>query len=171
MPRRRRQTKSAQVAPTRGRVIALFGPPKSGVSTLLRVLQECAQTPIAVLRPGMDGFADEVRQAAQSVEAVFLDGFPFIADGAAETAQWLYDERLIFPGSGALVRVAVEPNALTQERKASADGVRGWFRHLDAFERHARVLQLPYFTIHNESGEDGLAQAVSDLARRARVTR
>jgi hypothetical protein len=165
----------AAVEPTRGRVLAVFGPPGAGTSTILRCLAESAKTPIAVVSPDFGDLEEQVRAAA-GASVVFVDGFPHtgFSDGDGKPAgpravQYLFDRRLIFPGSGAIVRVTIDPELLVRSRRATEEGIKTWFRGLPHVEEAIRGLSLPYFNIHNEPGEDGLFQAVQDLAGRAGI--
>jgi energy-coupling factor transporter ATP-binding protein EcfA2 len=161
----------------RGRIIGVFGPPGSGVSTMLRVLAGASSLHTAVVAPDFDDLEPQVRQAAQTSEVVLLDGYPPVGvaqngqPAGPRAVQYLYDRRLIFPGSGALVRVQVDPELILRAGRATEAGIHAWFAGLTALESHIRTLGLPYFVVHNEPGEEGLTQAVGDLARRASIAR
>lgn len=175
LPRRGYADPRAAAEPTRGRVVAVFGPPGSGVSTLVRCLCDAAETRTAVLQPGEGDLEDEVRRLRADV--IFLDGFPPCKRGAdglitgPDAIQYLYDRRLVFPGYGAVVRVAFDPELSIRQGRATPGGVHAWFAGLSATEQHIRMLGLPYFVVHNEPGERGLEMAVGELARRASVLR
>lgn len=162
-------------APDPGRVICLFGPPGSGVTTILRILTEAASARTALLKPDFGVLRDQVRGIV--AEAVFVDGFPKcgkkpnLEPSGPDEIQYLYDNRIVYPGSGAVVRVNVDPELLIRSGRATSGGIEAWFAGLPALESHIRVLNLPYFSIHNEPGEEGLTQAVADLARRSSVLR
>ena len=167
----------AAVLPDRGRVVAVFGPPGVGTSTVIRCLAEASTLNTTVVHPDFGDLDEQVRRAGTGLDAVFVDGFPSLGltpddqpNGPA-AIQYLFDRRLIFPGSGAVIRVACDPELTIRLGRATHEGTRAWYRQLPALEERIRLLSLPYFVIHNEPGESGLAQAVGDLARRASISR
>jgi hypothetical protein len=139
----------------------------------LEVLKESSQAAVAVIRPGWSDLEDDIRTAAATHDVVFIDGYPphGVEENGTDTVQWLYDSRIVFPGSGAVIRVSVEPVILCDTRQASADAVGAWYSRLPSLESRIRLLDLPYYTIHNEPGEEGLVQGAADLARRAGLKR
>lgn len=167
----------AAIAPDQGRVICVFGPPGAGTSTVVRCLVEASATRIAIVTPDFGDLEEQVRSALATAGVVIVDGFPHC--GLTErnspmgpvAVQYLYDRRLVFPHSGAIVRVAVDPELLIFQKRAGVQIVRSWFDGLPVLEAQIRTLSMPYFIIHNEHGEEGLAQAVGDLARRASINR
>lgn len=173
------QDPRGRVAQTAGRTIAVFGAPGSGVSTILRCLRDASNARLAVLAPGYEPLDEMVRIASQNdgAEAVFLDGFPTVgrrpdnSPFGAESAQFLYDRRLVYTGMGAIVRVDVDPDLLVAHGRATRGGVEAYLAGLPELDRRAQMLGLPYFVIHNEPGAQGLENAVATLAMRAGVDR
>lgn len=169
-PRQRRQVISQQ----RDRqVVCVFGPPGSGVSTILRTLVECTRDDIDVVVPEFGELADQVQKSGARV--VFVDGYPHcglkpdnVTSAAGSAVQYLYDKRLVYPGSGKIVRVYAPAEAILRHRRASADGFRLFNERVSELERVVRLL-MPgeYRAVHNEDGEDGLAVAVHSLAKHA----
>ncbi len=159
----------------RGRLVCVFGPPGAGCSTLIDVLARACETRTAILRPESGDLEEQVR--AIRADVVFLDGYPYchrdekgIINGP-EAVQYLYDRRLIFPGFGGLVRVAADPELSVRQGRATAGGIHAWFGALPAVEERVRLLNMPYFVVHNEPGPEGLETAVGELARRASIQR
>lgn len=163
------------VASERGRVVCVFGPPGAGCSTLIDAVTGASEMRTAVLRPGDGDLEDQVR--AIRAEVIFIDGYPYCQqdergrDLGVDAVQYLYDRRLVFPGCGGLIRVAVDPELSVRRGSATFAGIDRWFAGLPALEAHIRLLGLPYFVIHNEPGEQGATTAACQLARRASVQR
>lgn len=168
--------RGAAIAPETGRVVCVFGPPGAGTSTIIRCLAGATHLRAAVINPDFEDVAEQVRK--QAADVVFVDGYPHCGlaldaktPAGPRAVQYLYDNRLVYPGSGAVIRVAVDPELLVHLRRATRGGVHRWYEGLTAVEARVHELNLPYYLIHNELGEEGLAQAVGDLARRASVQR
>lgn len=88
-----------------GRVVAVFGPPGTGIDRVLRILHEESTTPTAHIVAGdrvVDLVAAAVEHAQKESEVVFLEGVP----RTPADVQWLYDRRFVSPAGGTLVRVA-----------------------------------------------------------------
>jgi len=157
-----------------GRIISVFGPPGAGSSAICNCIKQAfTSTRIAALTPDFGDLEAQIR--AQRAEVTLLDGYPnngTTNNGGsfgAEQVQYLYDRRLIFPGSGALVRVMIDAELLLWNRRASRQGIERWQGNLQSTEQRIRQLDLPYYVVHNEPGERGLIQAVMDLAQRASI--
>jgi hypothetical protein len=150
-------------SPTPGRVIAVFGPPGAGTSTIIQCLADVSELRTAVLRPDFGTLSDQIDDIRRTAAAaIFIDGFP----NSAEGVQYLHDNRFVCAGEGAIVRVQVDPELVVQRKSASLEGITAWNNKLAEIEDRIRVLNMPYFMIHN----DDLEQAVIDLTRRANVT-
>lgn len=165
--------RSAQATP--GRVIAVFGPPGGGVSTILEILAQSTLTLTPLIRPDFGDLEEQVRGARG--EAIFIDGAPVLGRyengevSGPDSVQYLYDRRLVFPGQGALVRVICDPEVCRQQGGATPAALETWFANLSDVERRIQMLDMPYFVIHNQPGDEGLTFAVGDLCQRAGVTR
>jgi hypothetical protein len=154
----------AAAAETEGRLICLFGPPGSGVSTIARILHDASELKTAVLEPDFDDFVDQVALLRRTgAQVIFVDGFPKSEEGV----QYLWDNRLVHAGEGAIVQVMTDPELILHRRTATMGGIEAWYEQLGSIEEFIRRYDMPYFTIHN----DDLENAVGDLARRASVTR
>lgn len=149
----------AGVAPEPGRVVAVWGPPRCGASLLADSVAGAAQR-AAVVRASFDADLDAAVRSA-SADLVILD-MPMTPD----RVQYLWDRRLVYPGSGALVRVIASERDC-RERGAHPEAVNLWWRELPKVEARIRELSMPYFCVHHEPGEDGAVQAAFALARRA----
>jgi hypothetical protein len=142
---------------------------------VIQCLADACETRTAIVQPDFGDLEEQIRTAAQGVELVFVDGYPQgVIDEQGrpfgpDCVQYLYDRRLVFPGSGGIVRVMGDPEFGLIRRRASRGGIDRWFDVLPHIEERIRLLNMPYFVIHNEPGEHGLVQAVGDLARRASI--
>lgn len=160
------------IAGEHGRVVAVFGPPGVGVSTILRCLGEAAG--VRVLQPDYDDLADQAK-AQEGAEVLLIDGYPHAGlnehdePAGPRAIQYLYDRRLVTAGSGAIVRVMSDPEVLIQKGRTTLEGYRAWVRGLPPLEARMRLLDMPHFAIHNEEGEEGLLKAVEDLAARLQL--
>lgn len=144
---------------------------------MLRILADAVTTSLKVIIPNFDDLAARCQAVDGDIEAVLIDGFPHTGrfeDGAPfgpACVQYLYDRHLVYPSSGAIVRVEADPNRLIAQSRTTGPAVQQYRAGLEPLEERIRLLGLhnQYFTVHNEEGADGLIQAVSDLAQRARL--
>lgn len=139
----------------RGRVVALFGAPGSGVSTLGRVAHHATHTPTALIERG------DLAEMERAVEAERLRGSDVVflehCPRTVEDVQWLYNKRFVAPAfGGALIRVV--RNAVVEH---AYDAL------LSRLEERIFALSMPYFVIRN----DDLEQGAVDLLLRSGVTR
>lgn len=161
-------TRIAKTAGAGPRVIAVFGPPGVGVSTLLDVLTSASESHSVVIPYTGPESIPVVKSATQLAHVVFLD-----VDGgclSVQDIQDLVDNRIIFQDSGAIIRV----HASTEEvmaRVASRvdyvkeDDIKDWSRSLLPVEEHIRKHNIGYFMISNSDLVDGVRQ----LALRANL--
>jgi hypothetical protein len=167
-PRQRRP--KPKTAGAGKRVIVVFGPPSSGVSTLVDCLSQASETQTAVvpyLGPSSISHAEE---ALQNAEVVLLD-----VDGGVfgpEDVQELVDNRLIYTGSGAVVRVyAPDEDILARAAKrpgyTSEMDLRAWDQAVGPVEERIRAHTLNYFMVPNID----LVEATKQLALRSGILR
>ena len=139
-----------------GRVVAVFGPQRAGVTTLCRVACSAARTPCRLVEDGL--LWDDVERAvlaarSDGAEVVFVDGYP----RDVHDVQWLYNKRFVAPGwGGLLVRVRREA-VLDHAFEAS----------LPALETRIQLLGQPYFVVR----ADDAVQGAVDLLVRSGVGR
>lgn len=144
------------------KAVCVFGPPSSGVSSLLQVLADSSETNVVIVEPGDVKVLDAVERAwRDGAKHVLVDGVP----RSAAAVQDLVDSRLVWPGNGAIIRVA----APRPFGPATEGGWRLFNEELPNIEKRIRLLSAPYFTVQNTKGDDGLAAAVAELARRAGI--
>lgn len=165
---RRRKKPVLKTAGAGRRVIAVFGPPSSGVSTVLDVLSKSSHTPnIVVPYLGKDSIR-QAEEALEHVEVVFLD-----VDGGAISAddvQEINDNRLVYTTSGAMIRMYA-PDEVVLERAAkrpgyiSSEDLQRWAISLDPVEAKIRQHILSYFMVPNIE----LEEAVKQVALRAGI--
>jgi len=148
----------------KGRVIALFGPPGAGLTALAHVIRDASNLDIAVLRDTEEQALPERADFARMLGAavVIMDGFPSFP----EDIKKLYDARLVYPGSGAVVRVVTDPELCVRRGYKTPDEVLAFNKRLPLIEEAIRGFNLPYYVVHN----DDLEQAALDLAKRAQIT-
>jgi energy-coupling factor transporter ATP-binding protein EcfA2 len=167
----------ASIEAERGRLVCVFGPPGCGVTSIIECLNDAfVGTRTAILKPDFGDLEQQARGIR--AEVLFVDGYPHCGKAddrgnffGPEAVQYLYDKRLVFPGFGALVRVMNDPEILIRRGSATPAGVEAFYQGLPATEERIRLLNLPYFVIHNEPNEEGLLKAVLDLAKRASISR
>lgn len=152
------------------RIIAVFGPPASGVTTILEVVKAASETPIAIVPyvgPTSMRLAEE---ALQHHEVVFLD-----VDGGVfgpSDVQALVDEGLLFTGGGAVIRVSaaaedVMHRAASRPDYITEDDVGAWTWAVLATEDRIRLHALNYFMVPNGD----LSEACRLVALRAGLTK
>ena len=153
------------------RVVVVFGPPASGVSTLVECLASASETPNTVI-PYIG--RDSLRQAEEAlnhVEVVFLD-----VDGGifgVDDVQALVDSGLLYTGGGALVRIYADDENINARAKGKEEGyvsfgdLRQWSHDLGPVEERIRTHSLNYFMIPNFE----LEEAVKLLALRSGLSR
>src|SRR5687768_4891898 len=98
--RRKTEPKTAGKGP---RVIVVFGPPSSGVSTMVQVLSRASEAPTSVVPYLGRQSLRAVEEALQTSEVVFLD-----VDGGLFTptdVQAIVDAGLLYNQHGAIVRI------------------------------------------------------------------
>lgn len=166
-PRRRRH--KMRSAATGRRVILLFGPPGSGVSTVLDAFSASTETPNEVVPYVERSSIREVEAAMERSELVLLD----VPGGlfGVQDVQDLVDNRIVYQGSGAIIRLYA-PNESIVERAAkerpdyvSIDDLISWLGELSPIESRIREHNIDYFMVPNVD----LVEAVTQLAKRASV--
>ena len=160
-----------QIEAERGRVVALFGPPGVGKSTMLACLGDSSELKTFTVEASST-LEEDVQEAREDGAAVV-----FIDDAVlcAQDVKRLYDARFVYPGAGALVRVVVDPALIPKrvggltaaETLALQRRVLAFNQAMPEIEEAIRVFGMPYYTIHN----DDLTTAVLDLAKRGHITR
>jgi len=150
-----------------GRVIAFFGPPGAGLSLLLKLIHEESDTTTALVVPDFGPLESQIEGARQHNEVVLVDGFPTNAEGV----QHLWDNRFVTPGDGAIIQLRVDPELLLSGQRKQPPPTRQVLTRFNArlagIEERIRQLDMPYFSVHNDSPE----QALWDILARARITR
>lgn len=152
------------------RVVAVFGPPASGVTTLLEVLKEASEVPIAIVPYVGPNSLRQAEEALQTNEVVFLD-----VDGGAFFAsdvQGLVDSGLVHGGSGAVVRIAASDDDCLARAAERPDYVTlpdlvQWAASLEPLEEAIRIHTLKYFMVPN----DDLFEGAKALALRVGLAR
>ena len=150
------------------RVIVVFGSPLSGVTEALQVLHEVSRVDTDLVC-GED-WLDVAEKSRDSGRAVTLVD----ASVCSADAQSAYDRRLVYPGSGALIRLwSSAEEALRRAREkgrsdVTRDTLDQWGKNILDLEERIHKLSLPYFMVPNEYGR--LANTVAELAHRAGIS-
>lgn len=147
------------------RVIVVFGPPGSGVSTVVDCLSRATLTPNKVVPYYGAESISSAEEALKHAELVFLD-----VDGGvfnAQDVQEIVDNRLVYTGSGAMVRLYA-PEELILERARepnyiALEDLQRWAFTLDPVEAKIRQHILNYFMVPNVE----LLESVKQLALRS----
>lgn len=166
----RRQKAKLKTAGAGKRVMVVFGPPACGVSTVIDTLKAASETAIAIVPYVGPTSVLQAEEALEHAEVVFLD-----VDGGLfgpKDVQTIVDHRLVFTGSGAMVRMyAPDETILSRAEKrpgyASVDDLREWNLTIPPVEEKIRQHILSYFMVPNID----LEEAVKQLALRAGVIR
>jgi hypothetical protein len=140
-------------------VVAMFGPPGVGISTMARVLHGATFTPTTIVTPDFGDLMEAVANCGTRV--AFIDGFPRSVEGV----QYLYDQRLVTPAEGLIVRVFADTELILRRAAKTTPPMLGAFHEqVSAIEAHIQRLALQgrYTVIPN----DDLETAVGILARR-----
>ena len=151
------------------RVMIVFGSPLSGVSEALQVLHEVSRMGTNLVRGG--DWLDAAQQSLDGGNAVTLVDASALC---AEHVQDAYDRRLVYPGSGALVRLWSSPEEALRRAQAKGrsdvtrDSINDWGKGILGLEDRIHKLSLPYFMVPNEYGR--LDNTIAELARRAGIT-
>lgn len=159
-----------RTAGTGPRVIVVFGPPASGVSTVIESLIRSSLSSVRSVPYLGANSISQIEDAAGTAEVVFVD-----VDGGLfneDDIQALVDAGLIHAGSGALVRVYAEPEDCVARGESrseagwpyvSAPDVEAWNNDVVKTEARIRQHDIPYFMIPNHD----LLEAVKTLALRS----
>lgn len=121
---------------------------------MLKIAHEESETPTALIPAEVRELVEHHVTTARKngAQVVFIDGMP----RTAEDVQWLYDQRYVYPGSGALVRV--DKHSVRDEAFLAA---------LPAIDDRAVALSLPYFVVRAEDIE----VAILDILARSGIER
>lgn len=152
------------------RTIVVFGPPASGVSTVLSCLSQATRTPSVVLPYHGTSSIPDVNRYARQAEVVFLD-----VDGGlfgADDIQALVDARVIHAGNGAVVRLVANDEDVLKRADDRPNYVNGadlisWRQDVLDVEDRINTHSLKYFMIGNHD----LESAVAQLAMRCGLSR
>lgn len=155
---------------TGNRVIVVFGPPSSGVSTVVNALSNASETSNIVVPYYGPRSLPDVHGALSQAEVVFVD-----VDGGVfdeEDVQGLNDARAVHTGSGGLVRLyASDADCMARSEDRpdyiNPGDLRAWSRRMPTVEERIRTHNLNYFMIPNQD----LEEAVKTLALRANISR
>lgn len=153
------------------RVVVVFGPPSSGVSTLVECLSSASESSCAVVpylgRPSLPA----ILHAHGKHEVVFVD-----VDGgvfSVNDVQSFVDHGLVHAEKGAIIRIYVDDATINERAKDKEEGfvsvgeLRVWSDELLPLEERIRTHSLNYFMIPNYD----LEEAVKTLALRAGLTK
>jgi len=168
----KRRAKKLKTAGSGKRVVAVFGPPGCGVSTALEVLASATETPVTIVPyVGPESIRAAELALESAAEVVFLD----VDNGLFGPAdvQALVDERLVYAGSGAIVRLyspdddILHRTASRGEDRITPDDLTAFHQGIEALEHKVRAHTLTYFMVPNYD----LVDTVSQLALRAGIDR
>lgn len=157
-----------KTAGTGKRVILVYGPPSSGVSTMLEVLKSASETPMVVV-PFMGSYCyPHIEEALLHNDIVFLDVEGGMIDG--EDIQELVDSGFMSAANGAVIRVDASPEDCLERGKeregyVNADDLREWNDSIAPIEEAVHRHSIPYFMLAN----DELEESVGVLALRANI--
>ena len=174
--RRRKTGKPARfkTAGEGNRVIVVFGPPSSGVSTMVSCLSAASETSTLVVPYLGRQSLPQIGEALNHAEVVLVD-----VDGGvlgAQDIQGLVDDGFLTAGSGAVIRIYVDDqniNARARQNPENGEGhisfgdLRQWAQDLLDVEDRIQAHSLRYFMVPNFDLEDG----VKNLALRAGITK
>lgn len=167
-PARRPKRAKFKTAQQGKRVVVCFGPPGSGVSTVLDCLSRASQTSNQVVPYLGRQSLRQVEEALQHVDVVFLD-----VDGGLlgpSDIQDLVDGGLISHTSGAVIRLYCPDEDIihrTQDRPGyvSVEDLQLWAQDIGPLEELVRLHSLPYFNVPNFD----LIESVKQIAMRSGV--
>lgn len=169
--KRPKKVEAKRLENTSRRVVACFGPPGVGVSTVLEVLKQASNTPIGIVPYYGSISLPHIEEALCHNDVVLLD----VDSGFfnAKDVQLLVDEGHLGPRIGAVVRLYSE-NQTIMKRLASADRsdhisteeIDFWNLSCIGTEDLIRQHSLSYFMIPNHD----LEEAVTQLAIRIGVS-
>ena len=148
------------------RVIVCFGPPSSGVSTIVDCLKKSSELSIEVVPYLGEDSIKTAEEALNHSEIVFLD-----VDGGVfgpEDVQRIVDNRLVYTGSGAFVRFYTpDEDILHRTADVSPKDLTDWAMSIPEVEARIRTHNVNYFMLSNFD----LVEAVKQLALRSNVSR
>lgn len=172
--RRKLPPKPRMADATKGRLVLLYGPPASGVSTAAEVLAEASENDIYVVpwdgdvSRGVADIQDCLRNGADVVLVDVASGFLL-----PEDIQTLIDEGLIWNKAGCAIRLHVDAEECASRAKQgqkeeipSEESVREWGRGMLDVEDKLRQHSIPYFMVPAFD----LAETVRLIALRANIT-
>jgi len=149
----------AKIANPGKRVIVVFGPPASGVSTMLDVLKESSESSIAIV-PYHDTSSMQMVEAALNIaDIVMVD-----VDGGMlgeRDVQEFVDNGYISAAHGAVIRIYTDyDNCLTRADKRpgyiTKKDLELWDKEVLPIEAKIRFHNLPYFMLPNHDLEEGV---------------
>lgn len=170
---RMKRVEPKTAAEVEGRVIIVFGPPCSGVTTIIDTLIDSSKMKCNSYRTkGLIYHFAEVDVLRSDFNALFVD----FDGGLIEPIdiQSAVDYGALAKGFGAVVRVDVSIQECLQRARTDCrddyineDDLKEWRRSVGAIERKIRQHNLDYFMIPNHD----LSEAVRLLALRSGITK
>lgn len=147
---------------------AVFGP-KTGVSTLLSVLKDAAEsTRIHIVGSDNRDISSVIAEAGNALkhaDIVFLDGAPRSED----EVRMIADSRVVDPGAGgAFIRIW-SPPVVTASRGMTKEAHGLWTNRVGFIDQAIQRTAFPYFTIPHEDGQDAMLATMTWLVRHTGV--